>query len=306
MCAIVAGGACTGPDEPTPAGSAVTTPAATVASTPALTPSPSPETPVRLRGPAPSVTTVIPGDRGVVILEWADGPQNATRWQYRLRAAGADTASEWTDIPDAAAVARRYRVTGLPDGSTWFFNVRGVEGTLVGKRSELVRGETPTFDSSGTPRIPLWQQVSGGNHAWRVGATAVDIPAGMRVVVGVDPPAEPGRLYEQAFLFDTESESKLYVATDFGAECYRSISPSASGRDVGALFDRIIASARVTLDAPPVLTTVTTGDRGVVDLRWFGAPDEVTRWEYRLRGPYPLEGSLVRRAVGRMDGDRRK
>lgn len=232
--------------------------------------------------------TLVAGDRGVVILEW-EGRLDATRWQYRLRAAGVETWSEWRDISYEDASAGQHRVTGLLDGSTWIFQVRGVAGTLAGEPSQPVVGETPTFDSNGTPKIPLYQRISGG-RAWRVGATLVDIPAGMRVLAGVDPPGDPHPGYDLVYLVDTESDSVMYVATDFGAECGRSISPSGTGRDVGALFDRIIASAQVTLDAPPDLTTVTTGDSGVVSLRWFGAPDEVTRWEYRLRGPYPIGG----------------
>ena len=55
---------------------------------------------------------------------------------------------------------------------------------------------------------------------------------------------------------------------------------------MNALFDRIVASARVQIEAPPWLTVAATGERGEVRLRWFGGPWNATHWEYRLRGPY--------------------
>ena len=231
----------------------------------------------------PVLAVVSDGSPDALNLEWTGGPAAATGWQYRT------ARGEWLDMPEASAETRRYRLDGLREGASYSVQVRAVVGTVASEPSEEVRNETPTLDPNGIPWLGLWRIVEGG-RAWRVGATVVDIPAGMRVFARAYPPGDPRSPYKLSYIFDAESDSTMSVATDFGAECSRFISPSAAGRNVGALFDQIIASARVTLDARPDLTTVTTGDRGLVSLRWFGAPDEVTHWEYRLRGPYPIDG----------------
>ena len=241
---------------------------------------------------APVLLVVSDGAADALVLYWTGGPGNASTWQYRTRGPWyGDRAAwgAWTDIPAREAATRSYRLTGLGEGMSYGIQVRGIVGEVPGAPSDSVWSEVPTFDSMGTPRIPLWR-VIGGGRAWRVGATVVDIPARMRAFAGVHPPSDPGPFSDQIYIVDLESDSVMYVATDFGAECGRSISPSGAGRDIGALFDQIIASARVTLDALPALTTVTTGDRGVVSLEWFGAPDGVTHWEYRLRARYRHEG----------------
>ena len=48
-----------------------------------------------------------------------------------------------------------------------------------------------------------------------------------------------------------------------------------------------IASARPSTApaAAPTVTTITTGDSGVILLEWTGGPGNATRWQYRQRGP---------------------
>ncbi len=245
-----------------------------------------------LGGPAPEVTTLVTGEPGVVIMEWSEGPATATRWQFRLRAAQAW--SGWTDIPDEDANARRHRVANLPGGSWWDFQVRGVVGTLAGEPSASAEGRVPAFDANGIPYLDArWgyePQLSEGGRAWRLDRTVVDIPAGMRISAWADfPLVDPRPRFDVATIEDADSGSTLRLSTDFGAECARVIQPSPSGREVNALFDRIVASARVQVGAPPWLSVAATGEPGEVRLRWVGGPWNATHWEYRLRGPYPCQ-----------------
>ena len=230
------------------------------------------------------VIAVVPGDRGVVTLAWTEGPADATRWRYRLREAYTEPWGEWTDIPDRDANERCHRVTGLPDGTTWIFELRYVAGTPASEYGEAVSGAVPEFDADGVPYMPLYQLVEGGRQ-WRVEATVLEIPAGTRVFAGVWPPGDPPSSATH-YLVDAESESRMALNPYAGVACDRSLSPSPSGRDVAALFDRISGSARVAMDVQLVLGTAPTGERGVVSLRWYLAPDGVTHWEYRLRGPW--------------------
>ena len=248
------------------------------------------------QAPAPELIAVVTGNAGEVLLEWHldPAPAGLTGWQYRYQVMipyeaenkpDAGAWGRWTTVPGGAS-ARSHRVTGLAP-RYHYFEVRAVAGSRTGTVAATVRGAPAYMGADGIPETGAARIIEGG-RTWRIppGSTVIDVPAGTRLVAH----SIAGGGISAVRLSDTESGSELYVATDFGAECERSISPSASGRDVGALFDRIIASARVQLDAEPWLLVTAPGDRGVVDLRWFGAPEGVTRWEYRLRGPYPLEG----------------
>ena len=245
----------------------------------------------------PMLLVVSDGAADALVLYWTGGPENATTWQYRTRGPWySDRAAwgEWTDIPASSPATRSYRLTGLGEGLWYGIQARGVVGTLAGAPSDLVEGEVPTLDANGVPRMGAnWGtrgQLSEGGRAWRLGATVVDIPAGMRVHRGVPfAPSDPPPPYD-AYLVDAESDSVLYMDTGHGAECSRDVRTAAAGRDINALFDQIIASARVQLDAEPWLSVTAPGDRGVVTLRWGGGSDDATRWEYRLRGPYPAGG----------------
>lgn len=245
---------------------------------------------------APVLLVVSDGAADALVLYWTDGPDNATAWQYRTRGPWySDRAAwgEWTDIPAREAATRRYRLTGLGEGMGYGIQLRGVVGEVAGPPSDSVWGEVPTLDPNGVPRLDVnWGggQLSEGGRAWRLGATVVNIPAGMRVLASVNPPGDPGEPFDYMYVIDAESDSLLQVATDFGAECSRHVRSAALGRDINALFDQIIASARVQLEAEPHLTATTPGDGGVVTLRWVGGADDATRWEYRLHGPHPIGG----------------
>ena len=200
----------------------------------------------------PTLTTITTGDSGVMLLEWAGGPDDATRWQYSQR--GPENGWVWTawaDIPGSDAGTRSYRVSGLRDSTLYHFTVRAVVGAAIGEPSEEARGGTPVYDKHGIPEMFAHETVEGG-RTWRVSAgnVVIDIPAGMRLRYLGGMLASTGQLV--ATVEDVESGSWFIVDIGSAEIVEREIvtppTPAGAGRsprDVGALFDRIAASARV-------------------------------------------------------------
>ena len=208
------------------------------------------------RPPVPSVITISPGDRGVILLEWTGGPEDATRWQYRQQSTWNDWVwTAWADVPKSDASTRSHRVTWLEDDREYYFQVRAVVGTVMGDPSEEARGSTPRVDSHGIPGMSSYQIIEGGRE-WRVDGLVIDVPSGTRLrstlrlsIIGI---AE-GR--DIVTVYDVESGSWFNIDIGTGEVLEREIvtpywAPVVWGvrhtpRDVGALFDKIEASARV-------------------------------------------------------------
>ena len=176
--------------------------------------------------------------------EWST-PEGLTGWQYRLRpwqyrlrpySLSAGGWSEWTDFPESTGSSRRGRVSGLRPDTVYQFEVRAVVGALAGETSAWTRGLTQS--AAGLPIIHQGFAVEGdGCTEWRLpgGKIVVTIPAGM--LVEEDGHAGGG-------LRDLDSGSWLFVDLGTGAESQREIRNTVQGgRDVGALFDQIVASA---------------------------------------------------------------
>ena len=198
------------------------------------------------------VITITTGDSGVVLLEWSGGPDNATRCQYRQRGPENDWVwTAWTDIPGSDASTRSYRLSGLRDSTVYHFEVRAVVGTVMGDPSEEVLGGTPVFDKHGIPEM-FAREIVGGGRTWRVsaGLAVIDVPAGTRLMNAGGVLADTGQVI--VTVQDVESGSRFYVDIGTAEVIEREIvapqGPPAAGtspRDVGAIFDRIAASARV-------------------------------------------------------------
>ena len=206
----------------------------------------------------PDMIVVSDGSHDALLLEWTGGPENVTRWQYRVRAwgnASPQAWSVWTTIPNSTATTTSYRLTGLRvngNRGAYEMQVRAVVGTTAGLASNVARGVT--HKTGRTPRIYPDQIVEGdGRQQWRVHELGwvVTIPDGMRVRGGKG--WVSGDIGSGVTLFDHESGSSLAL-NDRGSEVGRDIvTPAAGGtsaqngpqRDVGALFDQIVASVRV-------------------------------------------------------------
>ena len=218
--------------------------------------------------PAPVLNTIATGDAGVLILEWTPDPDSVspthgvTGWQYRWQRLGyedelepkANAWSEWVAVPGSNAATRSYRATGAERGVR-FYQMRAVAGTLAGEASEAVMGLPPIVGADGIPEM-RWGQISEGGRTWRLsaGPTVIDIPAGTRLIL--EGGGLQGGLVTVSFR-DVESGSWQIVNIATGADLGREIiaaRPASNGkgtdaaterRDVGAIFDQIMASARI-------------------------------------------------------------
>ena len=136
-----------------------------------------------------------------VTLEWTTGaPIAATRWQYRLHRSppvrvrdgfddltfGRETLAweEWTNIPNSDAETRGVRITGLPAGGAYDFQVRAVTRDGPGEPSVIANVAVTV-----TPEHPLRLEpgmiVEGDGHAqWSdgTGSFVVTIPRRVRLV----------------------------------------------------------------------------------------------------------------------------
>ncbi len=73
----------------------------------------------------PQSLTAAPINTGMV-LSWAgpDGGAVITKWQYRIETGS--TWGSWTDVPGGDGTARRVRITGLTNGTSYGFQIRFV------------------------------------------------------------------------------------------------------------------------------------------------------------------------------------
>lgn len=208
---------------------------------------------VPVPSPVPVVLTAIAtGGAGELLLEWTGDSVDADGWEYRQRRDGGDWGA-WHAIPNSVGATRDYLLTGLTPGTAYQVQVRAIAGGSAGATSKAVRGSTPEVDTNGIPvmtQMMLGQTIEGG-LAWRLGGyngeffdTVVDVPTGMRLVrYTLLAPTDKGWGIQ---LVDVESYSYLVVDVATGEELDRRLllSPGDPDRDVGALFDQIIDSAR--------------------------------------------------------------
>ena len=155
----------------------------------------------------------------------------------------------WTDISGGAATAS-HRVTGLSaeEAGDYLFQIRPWTGQGAGTPSDIAKGDPAFVDANGLPYMDDGQIVEGG-RTWRVGTLAVDIPSGMRLILGFAGLHSNGMV--AVHLADAESDSGLTIDSSTGQSAGRRIAPvphsAAAGphRDLKALFDAILASIRV-------------------------------------------------------------
>ncbi len=242
------------------------TPTVSLVSTPAAETTPSPPaqqadplsivTPEAPSSPAPlDLIVVSDGSSDSLLLEWTGGPA-ATIWQYRKRAwrSGFPLGwGAWTDVPNSTGSTRRHVVTDLPAQQGYEFQVRALIGAMEGPASQPAKGATQ-FSDGQAPMVVTGLVVEGdGRTLWRFGYLnwKFVIPDGMRLQGGrsffsghasLDPEVPPVNVV--AVIIDHESGSSLVFGD--GYEIDREVVPSGlqstTGRDVGALFDQIVAS----------------------------------------------------------------
>ena len=162
--------------------------AATLAACSGSTPEAAPVSTARAGGPL-SLIVVSDGATDELLLEWAGGPANATKWQYRQRPWANMQPQAWTawaDVPRSNAATRSYRRGDLNAGTPYDFQVRAVSGSGSGEPSPIAETGT-THDHGDLPRVHPDQIVEGdGRTQWRIHylSIAIVIPDGVRLVGG--------------------------------------------------------------------------------------------------------------------------
>ena len=215
--------------------------------------------------PAPELITVITGNAGEILLEWRIGhdPEGVTGWQYRQRARRGGTTDgpwewgAWQAVPGSTAATRSHLLTGQPL-RLFHFEVRAAAGTATGRASASARGGPAPVGADGIPWMLAGDIVEGG-RTWRIhaGSTVIDVPAGTRLEVHGGALAD-GRVIVS--FADAATGSYLVVDIDTAESVGREIvsppgvaadaavgggGPGGAPRDVGAIFDQIMGSARL-------------------------------------------------------------
>lgn len=207
----------------------------------------------------PELLAVTTGKAGEVLLEWSivPVPAGVTGWQYRQQAIGRTDAlrpkagswGAWTNVPQATAATRSHRVTGL-SRAIHYFEVRAVAGSRTGPASASEQGRPAYRGADGIPQMLPGDIIEGG-RTWRLGAgsTVVDVPAGTRLeFLGG---ALSGGRVTASF---RDVASGVVQVVDIGrAEGVGRYAPPAPSdalasvptRDVNAILDKIVASARL-------------------------------------------------------------
>ena len=231
--------------------------------------------------------------------------REVTRFQHGL--AEYTDWSAWTDVPGGDA-RRSHRVNGLAEGEEYVFQVRPLLGPppaavstpafvsaeMGGRRSLCAGAWTPAFDGYGFPIMPHYQSFQG-EGTWRLGSLGPPHRVRNRSTtnrVVVDIPAEVIFLQEGGFghlkyavaVWPRSSSlvgGRLLLNPYTAAEEEREIHGPAER--IGAVFDSIVASARLVEPLYPELELVVVSD-GLLDsllLEWRGGPEEAARWQYR-------------------------
>ncbi len=190
------------------------------------------------------------GAPDALILEWAGGPDDATKWQYRHRIwvdGWPQSWSRWQDVPDSNGVTRRYRLSGLSADTAYDAQVRWVVGRVHGPPSNMGQGVTPR---TGRPEVSFYILEGDGETRWRVLDAYVTIPKGMRLREG-RPWINGGTCPFGTSLKEVTSGSVLSVCLYPTCEIGRSIYPGSDQTpDVGAFFDRLSLRHPLCLDRP--------------------------------------------------------
>ncbi len=260
------------------------------------------------------------GSHDALLLEWAGGPENATRWQYRLRRWGNDQPLEWdawTDVPGSVAVTRGYRVSGLQEDTAYGFQVRGVVGPPGVAEAY---GVSPTSETGATHRrgeLPVLHAdrlaQGDGVTEWIIADFAIIIPAGMRVTTVIPDTSGGGELTVPVFeaasgsvlrftpsgeLVEWQAFSPLSV--EFTRSYFRHrlgafdlVTPLSP--NVNTLFEQIVASVRPLAPTPatresaantlpaPSLLVFSDGSTNALWIGWQDSSEGVTGWQYRAR-----------------------
>ncbi len=264
----------------------------------------------------PDLIVVSDGSHDALLLQWTGGPENTSRWQYRMRRWENSQPLEWeawTDVPDSTANTCSYRATGLREDTAYGFRVRAV---VAPPRAAEAYAVSPTSETGATQRRGEPPELRAGRLAqgdgvteWVVAGFAIVIPAGMRVTTA--PPETSASGESIVPVFETASRSVIQLTPSGDLVEWHAYSPSAvlvrelysprpdntdrvtpHPHNVNTLFEEIVASVRslvptpadaesaVNTPAAPSLLVFSDGSTDALWIEWRDSSEGVTGWQY--------------------------
>ncbi len=193
---------------------------------------------------APCLITVSDGAAGALTLEWAGGPADATGWQYRERSVASGEWlpwEDWADLTHGCASARACRLTGLPEGRGFEYQVRAAGGAASAP------ARAPAVGSLGIWAATLVE--GDGKTEWAVAGFTIVIPDGVRLEYGYSFLAtcieHTPCITDGVTVNHFPSHAGLTFSRD-GRGVIRHIDARDEGQAdaIGAVFDQITASIR--------------------------------------------------------------
>ncbi len=278
---------------------------------------PSPSTVVHATGtPEPDLIVVSDGSHDALLLRWTGGPENTSRWQYRMRRWQNGQPLEWggwTDVPDSTADTCSYRAAGLREDTAYGFQVRAVVAPPGVAEAYAVSptSETGATHRRGEPPVLRTDRLAQGDGVteWVVADFAIIIPAGMRVTTAPPETSASGELIVP--VFETASRSVIQFTPSGDLVQWHAYSPYAvlvqefyspppdnSDRvtpnppNVNTLFEEIVASVRPLAPTPatpesavntlaaPSLLVFSDGSTDALWIEWRDSSEGVTGWQY--------------------------
>ena len=224
-----------------------------------------------------SVLSARPGDRQAV-LSWSDPPPSRhgfTGWQYRQRTSG--TWGDWTAVPSSTGSTRTYTVTGLTNGNSYGFDVRGVSGTISGPATGSVT-VVPTTAPVAPSSVSATAGVNQVSLAWTL--TTAD-----------------STITEWQYRYKTTGSYGLWTKVPSGAHATRSATVTGLASGAAYTFEvrakngagdgaaaTSAASAAVTPAAPAGLSVAWSTTASSADLSWSNPGDSgIAKYQYRTK-----------------------
>ncbi len=227
--------------------------------------------------------TITDGDTQVT-LAWSDPSNNAiTKYQYRRGTGPSNSINwgNWTDIPMSGAATTGYTVTGLTNGTRYWFEVRAVAGTVFGVASSTFGDPNPK------PAQPTGLSAAPGDG--QVVLTWSDPSDSSIFSYGYE--LRTGNTWGGLTLFTSDDTTTTYTVTgltngtEYGFRLYASNTIGISPASAVVTATPLDASA---LDAPTGLTATAGDASGEVDLSWTAPSGTITKYQVRRGSGDPL------------------
>ena len=227
--------------------------------------------------------TITDGDTQVT-LAWSDPSNNAiTKYQYRRGTGPSNSINwgNWTDIPMSGAATTGYTVTGLTNGTRYWFEVRAVAGTVFGVASSIFGDPNPK------PAQPTGLSAAPGDG--QVVLTWSDPSDSSIFSYGYE--LRTGNTWGGLTLFTSDDTTTTYTVTgltngtEYGFRLYASNTIGISPASAVVTATPLDAGA---LDAPTGLTATAGDASGEVDLSWTAPSGTITKYQVRSGSGDPL------------------